>query len=372
MSIVILNDFFGKTKAIDRQFDLYFSNYETTDLDNANANDKNFLYMYYRPDSFHEVISSMDGLFYKKVKEKNCNILIYHEGFDLFRIPEIFDSPLPLDINNEPYWKMVNFFSKHGITEDKLYFITSAIGYEQDLELLKQRKIPWIKDLRPAQAKFCTLNIWLLWGSKQKKIMVKEKSFDKLYSSLANGRPAQHRYEFTKKLWQQGLITNGVVSMCHMSAGDEEFESNLPMILDGKDNTWSDNIDENFLFDNVFLWVSNETHMDNKLTLFSEKTIRPMLYMNPFVINGDAHTLAYLKSLGFRTFDEFWDESYDTITDQSRRQDKIISIIKDLRDENLEELYNKMKPTLEHNRNLLMNTDFLQILRNFLTSENNT
>jgi len=43
------------------------------------------------------------------------------------RIPEIFDSSLPLDINNEPYWKTVNFFNKHGISEDKLYFITSAM-----------------------------------------------------------------------------------------------------------------------------------------------------------------------------------------------------------------------------------------------------
>ena len=202
MPIVILNDFFGKTKAIDMQFDVYFPNYTIKRLNEARVEDKNFLYLYYRPEDFYNIISSQSKEFYKQVRDKNCNLLIYHEGFDFFRIPEIFENPLPLEIDNEPYWKIVNFFHSHNIDEDKLYFITAAIGYEQDLELLKQRKIPWINNIRPTRAKFCTLNSTLLWGSQQKKLNVKEKSFKKLYASLANGRPTAHRYGLTRKLWK--------------------------------------------------------------------------------------------------------------------------------------------------------------------------
>ena len=113
MYVVILNDFFGKSHAPDIQFDLYFSNYPVKKLDDANAEDKNFLYLYYRPEDFHEMISTQRKEFYKQVKDKNCNVLIYHEGFDLFRIPEIFENPLPLEIDNEPYWKIVNFFQNY-------------------------------------------------------------------------------------------------------------------------------------------------------------------------------------------------------------------------------------------------------------------
>jgi len=368
MSIVILNDFFGKTHAPDIQFHLYFSNYPVKKLDDAKAEDKNFLYLFYRPKEFHEMISTQRKEFYKQVKDKNCNVLIYHEGFDLFGIPEIFENPLPLEIDNVPYWQIVYFFHKHGIDEDRLYFLTSAIGYEQDLELLKQRKIPWINEIKPAQAKFCTLNSTMLWGSQQKEIKVQEKSFEKMYASLANGRPAAHRYEFTRKLWKENLIEDGLVSMCHMSKGDGEFESHLPIIFDNQNDLWHKNIDENYIFQKSFLWVSNETHMDNKLTLFSEKTIRAILYMNPFVVNGDPGTLKYLKDLGFKTFEEFWDESYDLIENRDERQSKIIHIIKDLKNKNLQELYNKMRPILVHNRDLLMNKDWLKTLHNFLQS----
>lgn len=372
MPIVILNDFFGKTKAMDVQFNVYFPNYPIRRLNEARVEDKNFLYLYYRPEDFHNIISEQSKEFYKKVRDKNCNVLIYHEGFDLFRIPEIFENPLPLEIDNEPYWKIVNFFQNYGIDENQLYFITSATGYEKDIELLKQRKIPWIDDIRPIQSKFCTLNSTLLWGSQQKKLNAKEKSFEKIYASLANNRPAAHRYEFTRKLWKEDLIKEGIVSMCHMNNGDEEFESHLPIIFDNQNTFWmknvDENVDENYIFQKSFLWVSNETHMDNKLTLFSEKTIRAILYMNPFVVNGDVGTLVYLKQLGFKTFEEFWDESYDLTENRDERQSKIINIIKDLKNKDLQELYDKMRPILDHNRDLLINKNWVDTLHKFLQS----
>ena len=368
MPIVILNNFFGKTKAMDVQFNVYFPKYPIKRLNEARVEDKNFLYLYYRPEDFYNIISEQSKEFYKKVRDKNCNVLIYHEGFDLFRIPEIFENPLPLEMDNEPYWKIVNFFQNQGIDEDRLYFLTSATGYEKDIELLKQRRIPWIDDIRPIKSKFCTLNTTLLWGSQQKEIKVQKKSFEKIYASLANGRPAAHRYELTRKLWKEDLIKEGLVSMCHMIKGDEEFESHLPIIFDNQGSLWKENIDKNHIFLKSFLWISNETHMDNKLTLFSEKTISAILYMNPFVVNGDVGTVAYLKKLGFKTFEEFWDESYDLIENRDERQNKIINIIKDLKNKDLQELYNKMRPILEHNRDLLMNKDWLKTLHNFLQS----
>ena len=368
MSIVIINDLFGKTRAHDFQFDLFFPKYPIKKLREASKADKNFLYLFYRPEDFHDIISSQNEKFYEEVRNKNCNVLIYHEGFDLFRIPEIFENSLPLDIDNEPYWKCVKFFQKHGIYEDRLYFLTSATGYKQDLELLEKRKIPWINSIKPSQAKFCTLNTFLLWCSTKKKPSSQEKSFEKIYASLSNGRPAVHRYEFTKKLWKENLIKDGHVSMCYMSNGDKQFESNLPIIFDKQENLWEKNVDENYIFEKSFLWISNETHMQNKLTLFSEKTTRPILYKNPFVVNGDVGTLAYLRELGFKTFSDFFDESYDLIENIDERQNRIINIIKNLKKQNLQKLYQQMLPILDHNKDLLINGNWLDRLDKFLKS----
>ena len=67
--------------------------------------------------------------------------------------------------------------------------------------------------------------------------------------------------------------------------------------------------------------------------------------------------LKFLHSLGFKTFSEFWDESYDTIEMNSKRMEKIFEVIKTLlsksKDE-WDELNKKLKPILIYNRNLLL------------------
>lgn len=367
MSTVIINDFVGKSQAPDLQFDSYFYDYTVKELNDCCIEDKNFLYLYYRPEDFYQIICSQSKEFYKQVREKKCNVLIYHEGFDLFRVPEIFEKNIEID--NVEYWKIVCFFRSHGIEEDRLYFVTAATGYQEDLKLLEYKIIKYIGDIRPVRANFCHLNPMLVWGSNHKEFIARDKFFEKTYASLSNGRPSVHRYEFTKKLWQQDLINDGLVSMCHMSMGNKEFESHLPMVYDYQHNkSWRKHTAENYIFDKIFLWVSNETHMDNKLTLFSEKTIRPILYMNPFVINGDVGTLAHLQDLGFKTFGDFWDESYDLTENIDERQKKIINIIKGLKNKNLQMLYSQMQSTLEHNRNLLINKNWLDPLHKFLQS----
>jgi hypothetical protein len=74
--------------------------------------------------------------------------------------------------------------------------------------------------------------------------------------------------------------------------------------------------------------------------------------MRPFILVAPPKTLAYIKSLGFRTFDEFWDESYDDELDHGERLAKIFEIIdyiSTLSIEEMRELYSKMIPIVQHN-----------------------
>jgi hypothetical protein len=61
--------------------------------------------------------------------------------------------------------------------------------------------------------------------------------------------------------------------------------------------------------------------------------------------------------LGFETFPEFFDESYDLILDNSKRLGVILENIKRLCELDISEIhlmYQSVKPKLLHNHNLLM------------------
>ena len=76
------------------------------------------------------------------------------------------------------------------------------------------------------------------------------------------------------------------------------------------------------------------------------------------MVNGDTGSLGYLQELGFKTFNEFWDESYDTETSDHARIVKIIGIIKNIcamTNDELLALYHAIRPVLEYNYNVLKN-----------------
>lgn len=102
----------------------------------------------------------------------------------------------------------------------------------------------------------------------------------------------------------------------------------------------------------------NQFHREMFLT---EKITRPMLYWQPQLVVCTDGTLAYLRSIGFETFGDFWDESYDNEPDGEKRVSMVTDIIEEINSMPIRELhsmYNKMLPILEHNRNHLINFDF--------------
>lgn len=70
-----------------------------------------------------------------------------------------------------------------------------------------------------------------------------------------------------------------------------------------------------------------ETLFDTQKTHLTEKVFKPMVMKQPFIIVGPPNSLEYLKSYGFKTFSNCWDESYDTITNSQERMDAIIEVV---------------------------------------------
>ena len=110
-------------------------------------------------------------------------------------------------------------------------------------------------------------------------------------------------------------------------------------------------------YNDFFLEVVSETVFDYPHVFVSEKTLKPLLFKTPFIVFGAQGTLEYLKKNGFKTFNNFWNESYDSESDPHLRFLKCCEVIRNTIIKPLEELksmYQEMIPILEHNRGCLL------------------
>jgi hypothetical protein len=103
---------------------------------------------------------------------------------------------------------------------------------------------------------------------------------------------------------------------------------------------------------NSFVDVINETRFAQPTANFSEKVFQAIQYQKPFIVVGPPKTVEYIRSLGFKTFSDFWDESYDTEPDHGERLAKIFDLIETIANSPLEDLrsmYDEMRSTIEYN-----------------------
>lgn len=105
-----------------------------------------------------------------------------------------------------------------------------------------------------------------------------------------------------------------------------------------------------------FVNLVTETRFHTPLQYLSEKTLKPMIVHRPFIILSSPHTLKLLKEIGFKTFDKWWDESYDDEVDHSIRFKMVYDLsmkIINTDKENLIQILKEMTPILEHNFSLI-------------------
>lgn len=102
-----------------------------------------------------------------------------------------------------------------------------------------------------------------------------------------------------------------------------KWRKKLPMSVDRKDfyNNW---VNYNFgqLYNQTVFHVCNETLQDtekNTRLFFTEKTFKPMKLFQPFVIWGQPGANKFLETMGFKTYEGWFDLSFDSIEDNLLR-----------------------------------------------------
>lgn len=83
-------------------------------------------------------------------------------------------------------------------------------------------------------------------------------------------------------------------------------------------------------YDQFQIEVVAETFIDGETFFPTEKIMRPIMGCKPFLVLGPVNFLKNLRAIGFRTFGECWDESYDT-AERDSRWEEIKIVLKNIK-----------------------------------------
>jgi len=124
----------------------------------------------------------------------------------------------------------------------------------------------------------------------------------------------------------------------------------------GQINAWTDSHFQPHI--NSYFEICFETFVHGEHKSLTEKIFKPIINFQPFFFVAYPGALKLLKSLGFKTFEGFIDESYDDIEDINERLEAIFLEVKRLCEMSKEELHDwywKMEDILIHNHRTLLN-----------------
>jgi hypothetical protein len=116
------------------------------------------------------------------------------------------------------------------------------------------------------------------------------------------------------------------------------------------------------VYNNTAYSIVAETGNSNQYSFFTEKTAKPIMARRLFVMFSGYKFLQNLRALGFKTFSNVIDESYDLIHNDHDRWTAAFDQVKKLCNLDQVEVFAKIAPTVEHNYHLLMNTNWNQYM----------
>ena len=178
------------------------------------------------------------------------------------------------------------------------------------------------------------------------KRLVRKNNFDKKFLMLMNNVAPFRDQIYTKF---NDMLDDGYYSYYQRGIrifGDKELAVELPH------SSWDRYVNVKW-YNQTHFSVVVETDMisDNNIFL-TEKTMKPLALRHPFITLGNTGSLGLLKSAGFETFENIFDEAYDSMPDYLDRIDHVYKQVKNYNHSG----YSKLtEDKIEHNYNLFYN-----------------
>ena len=114
--------------------------------------------------------------------------------------------------------------------------------------------------------------------------------------------------------------------------------------------------DLNEYYKHSFCTILTESEFDDDIIFITEKLLKSIINYHPFIVLSAPNYLKKLHELGFKTFDKWWDESYDNEIDINKRVLKIVdtlNYINNFTDKEIIKIKEEVKPIVLHNLNNL-------------------
>lgn len=195
----------------------------------------------------------------------------------------------------------------------------------------------------------------------------------------------KHRLELLSELVDRELVATNLISFPSVCPYENKtiaelcIQHNIPMghvdlplVIDSKANhaNNSHRIDLWSYAEQTLIQVVTETVYDGARQHLTEKTFKPIVMQQPFVLVSCQGSLEYLKKYGFKTFQGIWDESYDDADDAVRimKIAKLLSDIHNLSHKEKVQMQKHLAPIVEHNYNWFYSQEFENLLWKELTT----
>lgn len=259
---------------------------------------------------------------------------------------------------NDFYWK--DLYDRVDYLIDNGFIIVITNPWESTHTIIKQLRKINIKENKytywPGGASFFWWIMFDRYNGQTFDVDHSKKLFDFFY---LNKQERPHRVKLFKKLQAEGLLDNSLYSFLSESKNlDPMYElpwvdvNNYPKY--GKDRDMYE-----LPYNHSSYNIVSETH-DFGETFVTEKIWKPMLMEQIFVVHSKPQYLQKLREMGFKTFNNLFDESYDNEQDGDKRIDSIVKLCKFLKDQKAEQLYKESESIRKHNSKHFFETSALQ------------
>lgn len=263
---------------------------------------------------------------------------------------------------NLPLTQAAEDFYKHTLSDDSYYY--GGLGYASSYVLPKE-----LDKSRIRKYKFLSFNRSMnryhrvmLAHTALEHDLLKEGIFSFIGGDILTMSDNPHR-DIERPLREHFKSYDIYKSTDELEFYIERIKSLIPYEIDtqhlsltAKCGFSTNNNKKDFYLDTYINITSESRFGKHRGVFFSEKTYRPILNLQPFIILGDVGTLLELHNLGFKTFHPFIDESYDMETRTVERFNLIQKEILKLNKKSIEEIhewYYSIQDILIHNQNVL-------------------
>jgi len=335
------------------------------------------------------------SLVYKDLLERKCSILFYFRERTFINTDNFFshlDSTLQkLNLDkNQILFSIIEFYYDGLKNND--YQILQIPYYAFNTCWWNSKRVKRLKDFYSLYSDYsktflrqknfiCTNNRIRHFRSWVTYTFFENNLFDKGYVSyLANNDDPENKYNFDDFLLD---IKHSHGNNSEHIFSDEknrklkEFYDLLPIECDTKKNERVTNHESGMAIQGIMLnsyfniiteASANYTKNPVGNVFITEKTWKPILARQPFILIGQEKHLYALRKMGFKTFEPFIDESYDEELGTKKYDiiEKEIKRLGNMSRNEIDDWYWEMDEILQHNSN-----NFLSMFRRSVSNVNN-